>query len=135
MALMVWSDKLSVHVKVIDDNHKKLLCIANELHDAIVAMHSKQVLGKLLGELVEYTKFHFAREEKFFANTGYKDAAAHKKEHDDLTKKVLEIQKRYNSGVQPITLEVMAFLKDWLFTHILGSDAKYGPHLNAKGIH
>jgi hemerythrin len=134
MPLMVWNDKLSVNIKVIDDDHQKLLSMVNELYDAIAAMRSKQVLGRLLNELVAYTEYHFAREEEFFANTGYKDAAAHKKEHSNLTKKVLEIQKRYNNGTQPITLEIMVFLKDWLFDHILGSDAKFGPHLNARGI-
>jgi len=28
----------------------------------------------------------------------------------------------------------MVFLKDWLFQHILGSDKKYGPYLNERGI-
>jgi len=135
MPFMVWNDTLSVNVEVIDDDHQKLLGMMNELYDVIVAMRSKQVLSRILDELVAYTGYHFGREEKFFAYNGYKDAATHMKEHSDLTKKILEIQKRYNSGVQPITLEVMVFLKDWLFSHILGSDAKYGPHLNSRGIH
>ncbi len=28
----------------------------------------------------------------------------------------------------------MAFLKDWLQDHIMGSDKKYAPFLNGKGV-
>jgi hemerythrin-like metal-binding protein len=134
MPLMAWNDKLSVGVKVLDDDHKKLLAIANELYDAIVDQRGKDVLGGILDRLVSYTQFHLAREEQFFAVTGYPDAVQHTKIHEALTKQALDIQERLNCGTQPLTLEVMTFLKDWLFDHILGADAKYGPYLNSKGI-
>ncbi|MBI3644598.1 MAG: bacteriohemerythrin [Acidobacteriales bacterium] len=136
MPLMTWTDKLSVGIKAIDDDHKKLVSMVNELYGGIVAGHGKETLGKVLDELVNYTKFHFAREEGFFAKTGYPAAAAHKKEHDDLTKQVLDVQAKYKSGaLATLSLEVMNFLKNWLVNHIQGSDQKYAPHLNAKGIH
>jgi hemerythrin-like metal-binding protein len=99
------------------------------------AGHGKEVLEKVLAELVDYTKFHFAREEQFFVKTGYGDAATHKNEHDALIKKVLELQARHKKGASTLSMEVMNFLKDWLTQHIQGIDQKYGPHLNAKGIH
>jgi len=33
-----------------------------------------------------------------------------------------------------MSVEVMEFLKDWLEKHILGTDRKYGPFLNDKGV-
>lgn len=131
---MVWNDKLSVGVKVIDDDHKILLGMANKLWDAIIAQGGRQALEEILDQLVDYTTFHFAREEELFAYTAYPGAARHKKEHDDLTKQVLEIQERYRNGAPALTLEVMSFLKDWLYDHILDSDGKFGPHFNAKGV-
>lgn len=136
MPLMTWTDKLSVGVNVIDDDHKKLVNMVNELYDGITAGKGKEALAKILDELVNYTKIHFDREEQLFAKTGYPAAAAHKKEHDDLTKQVLDVQAKYKNGsVATLSLEVMNFLKNWLVNHIQGSDKKYGPHLNAKGIH
>jgi len=134
MPLMAWNDKLSVGVAVIDDDHKILLGMANELYDAILARRGKEIVGDILDQLVSYTQFHFAREEQFFASTGYPDAARHTKVHEALTKQVLDIQDRHNRGTQTLTLEAMTFLNDWLFDHILGADAKYGPYLNSKGI-
>jgi len=136
MALMTWTEKMSVGVKVLDDDHKKLIGMINELHGGLKVGHGKEVLGNVLDELVSYTRMHFAREEQYFAKTGYAAAAAHKKEHDDLTKQVLDVQAKYKAGaVTSLSLEVMDFLKNWLTNHIQGSDQKYGPHLNEKGIH
>ena len=135
MPLMTWTEKMSVGVKVLDDDHKKLVSMLNELHDGLQAGHGKEALGKILDGLINYTKIHFGREEQFFAKTAYADSAAHKKEHDELTRQVIDVQQKYKSGaVSTLSLEVMNFLKNWLIQHIQGSDKKYGPHLNAKGI-
>lgn len=136
MPLMTWNEKLSVGVKQLDDDHKKLVGMVNQLYDAIQSGHGKDSLGKILDELIGYTKVHFAREEKFFDQTNYADTAAHKKQHADLTKQVLDVQQKYKAGVSgTLSLEVMNFLKNWLITHIQGTDQKYGPYLNSKGIH
>ena len=136
MPLMAWTEKLSVGVGVLDDDHKKLVGMVNALYDAMQAGHGRESLGPILNSLVQYTKAHFAREEKFFAQTGYPASAAHKQEHDALTKQVLEVQKKYNDGATAtLSLDVMHFLKNWLVNHIQGSDQKYRPHLNEKGIH
>ncbi len=136
MPLMTWNEKMSVGVKVLDDDHKRLVALVNELHDALKTGHGKDALGKILDSLVTYTKSHFAREEQFFARRNYPDSAAHKKEHDDLTNQVLQVQAKFNSGASTgLSLQVMNFLRDWLTNHIQGSDKKYGPYLNSKGIH
>jgi hemerythrin len=135
MPLMTWTEKMSVGVKVLDDDHKKLVSMLNELHDGLQAGHGKEALGKILDGLINYTKIHFGREEQFFSKTAYADSAAHKKEHDELTRQVIDVQQKYKSGaVSTLSLEVMNFLKNWLIQHIQGSDKKYGPHLNAQGI-
>jgi hemerythrin len=136
MPLLAWTDKLSVGVNVLDEDHKRLVAMVNQLYDAMQAGHGKDSLSPILDGLIQYTKMHFAREEKFFAQTSYPAAVAHKQEHDKLTHQVQDIQGKYASGATTaLSLEVMQFLKNWLVQHIQGSDQKYRPHLNAKGIH
>ena len=98
MPLMEWDKKMAVGVDLLDTDHQKLVKILNELYAAMMARHGKDALGKILDELTDYTKVHFAHEEHFFAQTNYPDAAAHKKEHDALTRQVLEVQKKYKAG-------------------------------------
>lgn len=133
---ITWTEKMSVGVGGLDEDHKKLLAILNDLHDGIAAGQGTERLGRVLDALVKYTGEHFAHEEELFAQTGYPGAAQHIQEHHTLTKLVLEIQARYNRGMfDALSMETLDFLKDWLETHMQGSDKKYKAHLNAMGIH
>ena len=135
MPLMAWNDKMSVGIPSIDDQHKKLVGMLNDLFDAVQAGKGKDVLGKILDNLIEYTKSHFGYEEKLFAQHGYPETEPHKKEHADLAHQVLDVQKKYHSGATAtLSMEVMNFLKNWLIKHIQGSDKKYGPYLASKGV-
>jgi hemerythrin len=134
MALMEWNPTLSVKVKKFDDQHKKLVDLINQLHDAMKAGEGNAMLGVVLQSLISYTATHFAEEEKVMQANGFPEFAAHKAAHDALVKQVLELQKKFQSGSAALSMSVMSFLKDWVVTHIQGTDKKYGVYLNAKGI-
>lgn len=134
MALISWTDRLLTNVKACDDQHKRLVSLVNDLHDAMTAGKGKDVLGKILGELVSYTDYHFKTEEQLFDRYSYPDAPKHKKEHQELTRKAKELKTRFEKGEVTISIEVMNFLSNWLKDHIMGSDKKYGPFLNDKGV-
>jgi hemerythrin len=135
MPLMEWNDRMSVGVEIFDNEHKKLVGLLNTLFDAIQVGKGKEALAKILDELIDYTKNHFAHEEQLMTKHGYQDLSAHMKEHDDLAKQVLEVQRKYHAGsTSTLSMEVMNFLKNWLIKHIQGTDKKYGPFLKGKGI-
>ncbi|MDD5758093.1 MAG: bacteriohemerythrin [Desulfobulbaceae bacterium] len=134
MPIMSWSDSYSTGVAEVDRQHKKLIDLINSLHDAMTKGQAKAVLGKILGELVSYCASHFAMEEKLFDTHGYPEAADHKDKHQKMTAKVLALQSQFEQGKATITLDVMNFLQQWLDKHILGTDKKYGPFLNSKGV-
>ncbi|MCL5268880.1 MAG: bacteriohemerythrin [Bacteroidetes bacterium] len=94
----------------------------------------KEAMGKILKDLTDYTVYHFSTEEKLFEKHGYPESARHKKEHEDLTKQVLDIGRKYNAGEMVLTMDLMNFLKEWLNNHIMQVDKKYSTFLNAKGV-
>lgn len=135
MSLMAWNDRLSVGIASIDKEHQKLVGLLNEFYVAVQAGHGKESLAKVLAALIDYTKVHVANEEQLFAKTGYPEAAAHKKAHDDLTQQVVEIQKKIREGGNTmLSIETLNFLKNWLLTHIQGTDKKYSSYLTSHGI-
>ena len=134
MALLTWSDGYSVKVSRFDGQHKKLVAMINELHDAMLKGQGKAVMDKILEGLVEYTRDHFSAEERLMNQHGYPDCAPHKSEHDSLVSPVLDFQARFRSGGVTITLEIMNFLKNWLTGHILGTDLKHAQFFNDKGV-
>ena len=52
MALITWSSMFSVGVAEIDNQHKKLVELINQLNDAMHAGKGADVMGKVLSELV-----------------------------------------------------------------------------------
>jgi hemerythrin len=134
MPLMTWKDDYSVKIQTIDSQHKKLIDLLNQIYDASRVGKGKEILGKILNELVTYTKIHFATEEEFFKKFSYPGYLQHKTEHDKLTKQVTDFQEQYASGRVTLSIEIMQFLKDWLNGHILGTDKKYTEFLNSKGL-
>lgn len=135
MALMTWNDSYSVGVPSIDEQHKKLMAMINQLHDGILAKNSREVLGPILEGLILYTVEHFDYEEKLFDTTKYPDSAAHKDEHVKLKARAIEIHERFKASVTgAISLEVLNFLRDWLTSHINGTDKKYTAHLIANNV-
>ncbi len=135
MSLITWTDKLSVGVTEIDTQHQRLVAIINELHDAMAVGHGKEALVKVLDELVRYTVYHFATEERLMKTHNYAERVGHEGQHHDLVKTASELQAAVKAGSANLTLTTMHFLRDWLNHHILGTDIKLGQFLNSKGIH
>jgi hemerythrin len=106
----------------------------NELHDAMKIGKGKDVMEKVLAGLIQYTVTHFANEERLMKQHNYPDYEQHKKEHNLLVMQVNDVQKKYREGNAVITMAVMTFLKEWLQTHIQGTDKSYAPFLNGKGV-
>lgn len=134
MALIEWNDELSVGIRSLDNQHKELIRLINELNEAMRVGKGQDLMGKVLTSLVDYTKMHFSEEEKLLQTHKYAGYAAQKTEHDKLTKQVLELKTKLDSKQALITVEVMGFLKDWLQNHIKGLDKKYSAYLTEKGV-
>jgi hemerythrin len=134
MALINWSDSLSVNVKEIDLQHRKLIDMINELNEAMRVGKGKESLGKILNGLISYTATHFKQEERYFDKYGYPDTVNHKKEHVAFVKKVTDFKDGFENNNLAVTMEVMNFLSDWLKNHIKGTDKKYSKFFNEKGL-
>jgi len=134
MSLIEWSDDYSVKVREMDDQHKKLVGMINDLHDAMKTGKGKDAIEKILNGLADYVDIHFSAEENLMKTHGFPEYLKQKAKHDELTKQVQDFKSKFHAGESVLTVEVMSFLKDWLLLHIKGMDKKYGPFLNSKGI-
>jgi hemerythrin len=134
MAFMEWNDSYSVGVKKMDDQHKKLIELINQLHDAMKDGKGNLEVLTVVKGLVDYTVFHFGDEEKLLKDNNYPGILSQETKHKGFVAKVKEFQDDVTSGKLAISMKVNQFLKDWLLEHIVGEDKKYGPYLNGKGI-
>jgi hemerythrin-like metal-binding protein len=132
ISMFEWNNRYSVQIASIDAQHQTLFRLAEELYAAMTAGHGKSSLSRILDRLVQYTIVHFAHEERLMRLHGFPDFAAHKAQHEELTRKVQEFQAEFIAGKAAMTVQLMHFLRDWLTGHIAGSDQKYSPFLRDK---
>jgi hemerythrin len=128
MPIIHWTPDLSVGVGSIDTDHKLLISLINQLDDAIRGSEPKQTVSRVLDALLNYTDYHFAREESLMRASGYPDIDAHSRAHATLRAQVHNIRSRYRRNAESIRAqEVLSFLKNWLTAHIIGRDKLYAP--------
>jgi hemerythrin len=134
MAIITWSESLSVGVRKYDEQHKRLIKLINELHAAMMERKGQAALRKVFDELVAYTKTHFADEEREMKRLAYAGYDKHSVEHGLFVEKVAAMRDKLDKGAVGLAVETMDFLTDWLKKHIAGVDKLYAPHLTNGGV-
>lgn len=130
MSFVDWSAAYTVNHAKLDEQHQKLFRIINELHDAMFAKKGRAFVATTIRELVEYTRTHFAEEERQMEAQGYPGLAEHRAAHQQLLKTVTDIERRYQQTQESMGGEVIGFLvSDWLLKHILSMDKQYAPYM------
>lgn len=124
MELIKWSDLYSVKNSIIDEQHKKLISIINELF-TLISSRNNQRLEEIISDLVKYTNYHFKTEEEILDKYNYFEKDEHIKQHKQFLNQILEFNDDFLNGKIQLKFEVFSFLKDWLLKHIIGSDKKY----------
>lgn len=128
---LVWNDEeLSVGVKLIDEQHKKLIRIINRLQDAIEQGHLDTAFMPTLESLEDYTRTHFRMEEEFMTLFNYPEYSTQKTGHSEFE---VHLQKfKVNPKESKDTL--IKYLNVWLYHHIMHQDRKLGEYLNSIGV-
>ena len=130
-----WREGFSIQVAQMDSHHKRLIEIANSVAEHLQGEDDRESLATALDSLVEYTRYHFATEEKLMTLYDYPGAGSHCREHRDLMHQVAEYRERVLQGGVPDKAGFLHFFENWMVRHILNEDRKYGAFLNAKGVY
>jgi len=133
--LFAWNDTFSIHIAQFDAHHKRLIEIANTISQHLQMGSDHETLANALEALVDYTRYHFAAEEKLMGIYRFPDTDAHSKRHIELTQEVIEYRDRVLGGDVPDRASFMNFMEHWLVSHLLDEDRKYGVFLNDKGVY
>jgi hemerythrin len=136
---VVWNAKYLTGIQLIDDQHKELFKLTNELFDSCRKGDgfAGPVFQKILRSTVDYVKYHFSAEEKIFENINYPRAAEHKMQHESFAKRILQDAESFEVERHIIPLKFAMFLKDWTLTHIAVHDKQYADfiwNLKRKGM-
>jgi methyl-accepting chemotaxis protein len=132
--LIEWGPRYKIGLNEIDDQHKVLVDLINEVYSNYGKSGNKKQTAQVLDKLVDYTIYHFGNEEKYFKEISYSDTPNHVAQHEKFVEKIKNIAKDFKNGDTTISLDLVDFLKDWLINHILKTDKKYVPVFKEHGI-
>ena len=130
-----WTNDLSVGIPSLDDDHKILVDLLNSTLVACYAGFGDEHVGIILEELFKYTQIHFNREMSILRLSGYGDCDRHQAEHDRLYGELQVMTDRARAEADSgLSHEVGAFLRSWLFSHIMEHDRGYAAHLQTTNL-
>ena len=135
MSELVWDQKYSVGVKILDQQHQSLFELINEISNIKDDnLNGRQHVGKVFVVLSNYVNEHFETEEELFEKTQYPGYERHKADHDLFREKVAELKSMFGQGEMQIQRAVVRFLNRWIIEHILKIDFEYREHFKKCGI-
>ena len=129
--IVVWDPKYAVGIKLIDDQHRELVNLTNQLFAACKVRSDSinTVFSETMKKMVEYVRFHFTAENSLLEHVRYPDIAEHKNQHDVLIKEILASVKNFNEGNKFVPNTFVRTLKEWIFGHIMVSDKAYSRYI------
>lgn len=134
MSFIKWNSDLEIGILIVDDQHRLLVDMINELHESLSSNEDIEKLNDTMTGLLYYTETHFNTEEELFDKYNYPEANEHIKEHNDFIMKVTDRFDKLKKGNLVLSVDIARFLKDWFVNHVMIEDKKLRPFLVEKGI-
>jgi hemerythrin len=127
MSLVVWEDRYLIGIDQIDEQHKQLIRLTNELYRSCMGGDNaaKEGFSIAMHGTVDYVKTHFAFEEAMLSKAAYPYITWHKREHGGFIKQILEDSAKFDAGEKFIPNKFVRFLRDWVLSHIAVADKSY----------
>lgn len=136
MSILIWSSDYNVNIPAIDNEHKLLVSIVNDIAHGMNYQGALQarVITESLHRLLNYVRVHFDSEERFLLFNNYPEFDEHKIQHAELLEKLERFEKSFKTENKPFDEKMLLYLKDWLVRHIILHDSKFGHYYRDKEL-
>ncbi len=133
--VLEWSDAIAIGEPSIDHDHRILLALINQIASP-ENRNDISAVEFVLDELVNYTNFHFLREEEMMAAADYPGIEEHRAIHRRLVAEVTDLQQRFSEagGGASLGEELSRYLVHWLKRHVMEEDRQYRPYVLEKFV-
>lgn len=132
MKLIEWSDKFSVGVESMDQQHMRIIAMINELIENPQHLTVQTLVSKHLETMISYALEHFELEEKLLKENQYPEFDNHHAKHLEYGKKLGALCAASLDKDNVTTDELLTFLGEWWIHHILEEDMRYAKFLQER---
>ncbi len=129
-----WKEQFKVGVEKIDEQHRHLLDIINQIIESIEKNSEWKTTATIIDSLINYAYNHFSTEERYMMESGYPELQEHVALHLEFIRKVFAMSEEVTLKGAVVQREMLSYVTSWYTNHVLGVDRKYMPYLEAKGI-
>jgi len=129
-----WNEEFKIDVKEIDEQHKVLLEIFNQIVTSVEKKIEWQKTSSIVDSLLHHAYRHFATEERYMIKHQYPDLPLYIDKHLDFIKKVTMMTQEVREKGPDKQKEMVAFLAKWYYDHVLVIDKKYSNYLDDEKI-
>jgi len=128
--VLIWTDALRVGIDAIDKDHQIIISLLNRV--AYKDLDDNEV-ADIVRELVDYTRYHFKREEAVMKVCGYPDLENHRQVHRELTVKMTDLAEIWHHERDPKNIQhLLKFLRNWWIGHIVNVDSEIAQYAKGK---
>ena len=131
MDYVVWSKMFSVNVSYIDNQHKKLFTLMNDLYSTMKEPNAEGSIFQKLNDFLHYTELHFKDEEDILDLINFPQVKLkrHKRIHESIIEQVYKLNDHLSKGDDSVLYNLEYFLNSWIIRHILVNDKEFQPYL------
>ncbi len=129
MSELHWKARFELGIPLIDEQHKRLFYLLNELHKAVLERTAREAVETIFAGLLKQTSEHFHTEETFMAQMSYPALEAHRIQHAKLMDGLYGLEARFRGGDTSMAMLVTTYLGSWLRHHIQEGDRGYADFL------
>lgn len=122
-----WTANFETGIELIDEQHKKLVDILNQLAAHLANRSDAIKLNIIFDELADYADYHFKSEEKIWSEYFQEDEwyTDHERTHGSFIEEIVALRSNADGAeLDDVVYDVVTFLSKWLAYHILDTDKR-----------
>ncbi len=134
MTFFEWKDEYSGGIESIDEQHKVIITLMNELYYSIVHEKADAATKAVFVELLKYANYHFNLENKLFNKYDYKEKAEHLDQHAHFITKVKNLMIKDYLSQRDVQIETLHYLRLWFQDHMMKIDMEYCRYFRLRQV-
>ncbi|MBU0961089.1 MAG: hemerythrin family protein, partial [Proteobacteria bacterium] len=127
MQIVKWRESYETGVASMDNQHKTLLDLINQLYPIVRDHRGQEEISKIVDACLSYAKKHLGDEEQLLLDNNFPGLQEQLDHHAQFTETVNTFAKQLTDSPDTVVPELYAYLRTWWISHIVGIDKKYGP--------